>query len=227
VRGETMVTVRVPLHVAILTTGPALDWSYVEHQTEMEFSFSYTSVLWHRGVESKLALTTGPHITRIHSDANGRLIVEFQTETRFAGRYLLRHPTDPTAKTQLLAPANLPHLGFHMELTWSQSSHASCLQKWRAISNYTLQDYTGLYTLVLVPCLRTESGSDSADRDCLPLDTVNVSLPIHYQQPFRPQPVRYSLETTFQLTNNIRAFLRQPRSIDDIKVWFSFLIQFI
>lgn len=231
-RSETMVTVRVPLYVAIVTTGPALEWSHLEHQTEMEFSFSYTSVLWHQGVESKASLAPSLHITRIHSDPNGRLIVEFQTETKFAGRYLLRHPIDPLVRTQLVVPASVPAFGFETELTWSQTdTNANSVQKWRAVSNYTTQDYTGVYTLQLVPCLSVESARllDAQQHqqqrlDCQPVDTINVNLPIHYQLPFRPLPVRYALETTFQLTNNVRAFLRQPRSVQDIKVFeFAFV----
>lgn len=213
---------RVPLYVTMVTTGPLLGWSCVEHHTEMEFSFSYASVLWHRGVESQMALNARPHISRVRSDANGRLIIDLQTETRFVGRYLLRHQTNGES-SRLVAPAHLYPLGFHLELTWTQNDQGMTLQKWRAVSNQTLQDYTGNYTLIMIPCRKTDKSRPlradaDADEDCIAMDPVNVTLPIHYQQPLRPEPVQFSLETTFQLTNNARHFLKKPRSLQDIKV---------
>jgi len=212
------VTVRVPLYVTMVTTGPMMSWSCVEHRTEMEFSFSYASVLWHRGIQSQLALSVRPQISRIRTDANGRLIIDLQTETRFAGRYLMNHPSDSEQNTRLVAPDHLQQLGFDMELTWSQNNEGSSLQKWRAVSNQTLQDYTGDYTLFLVPCQRIDlSRLDNDDADCVPMAAVNVTLPIHYQQPLRPIPVQFSLETTFQLTNNVQSFLKKPISFEDIR----------
>jgi len=217
-RGHIQVTVRVPLFVTMVTTGPMIGWSCVEHRTEMEFSFSYASVLWHRGIQSQLALSARPQISRIRTDANGRLIIDLQTETRFPGRYLLNHPSDREEGTRLVAPDHLPQLGFDMELTWSQNNEGSSLQKWRAVSNQTLQDYTGDYTLFLIPCQRIDlSRLDKDDADCVPMAPVNVTLPVHYQQPLRPIPVQFSLETTFQLTDNIQSFLRKPLSFEDIR----------
>lgn len=231
-RGQVQVTVRVPLYVTLIgaSTGSHQSWTSVEHQTEMEFSFSYASVLLgQRGVaETKLALAVQPHVTRIRTDPNnGRLVIEFQTETRFAGRYL-------EAGSRLLSPTHHHFvagqlLGFDLELMWSQIyPTGATFQKWRAVSNYTLQDYTGNYTLVLAPCpvppdqpQQTQPNKFgrlvNKKEDCQTADPFNVTLPIHYQQPFRPEPVHYSLETTFQLTNDVRAFLRKPRSINDIK----------
>lgn len=193
-RGQVQVTVRVPLYVTLVSASTGgLSWTSVEHQTEMEFSFSYASVLLgQRGVtESKLALAVQPHVTRVRTDPNnGRLVVEFQTETRFTGRYL-------EEGTRLFSPAHLPQLGFELEMVWSQSHVAGAtFQKWRAVSNYTLQDYTGNYTLLLVPCPSDvpKSGRKPGKDDCQPTDPLNVTLPIHYQQPFRPEPVHYSLE---------------------------------
>jgi hypothetical protein len=158
-----------------------------------------------RGVaEIKLALVVQPHVTRIRTDPNnGRLVIEFQTETRFAGRYL-------EGGSRLLSP---PHhhfvagqwLGLDLELMWSQIyPTGATFQKWRAVSNYTLQDYTGNYTLVLAPCPASSDAQQPANKfgrlmnnkkeDCQAADPFNVTLPIHYQQPFRPEPVRYSLE---------------------------------
>lgn len=193
-RGQVQVTVRVPLYVTLISASTGgLSWTSVEHQTEMEFSFSYASVLLgQRGVtESKLALAVQPHVSRIRTDPNnGRLVVEFQTETRFAGRYA-------DNGTRFLSPTHLPQLGFDLEMMWSQiHSSGSTFQKWRATSNYTVQDYTGNYTLVLVPCSsdQPKSVGRKVKEDCQPSDPINVSLPIHYQQPFRPEPVHYSLE---------------------------------
>lgn len=193
-RGQVQVTVRVPLYVTLISAATGgLSWTSVEHQTEMEFSFSYASVLLgQRGVaESKLALAVQPHVTRVRTDPNnGRLVVEFQTETRFAGRYL-------DEGTRLFSPSHLPQLGFDLELMWSQTHPAGAtFQKWRATSNYTLQDYTGNYTLVLVPCpFEQKSARPKAGKeDCQAAEPFNVTLPIHYQQPFRPEPVHYSLE---------------------------------
>lgn len=205
-RGQVQVTVRVPLYVTLISASTAgLSWTSVEHQTEMEFSFSYASVLLgQRGVaESKLALAVQPHVSRVRTDPNnGRLVVEFQTETRFAGRY-----ADGLAinGTRFLSPDHLPQLGFELEMVWSQMhSSGSTFQKWRATSNYTLQDYTGNYTLLLVPCTpdhhhqsskkSAATGIRKVKEDCHPSEPIRITLPIHYQQPFRPEPVHYSLE---------------------------------
>lgn len=188
-RSQVQVTVRVPLYVTLVSVSAGgLGWTSIEHQTEMEFSFSYAPVLLgQRGVtESKLALAMQPHVTRIRTDPNnGRLVLDFQTETRFSGKYL---------EPELVSPVHLQQLGFDVEMTWGQlQAGGAYFQKWRAISNYTLQDYTGNYTLVLIPCTSDSKLTRNQD-DCVPGDPVNVSLPIHYQQPFRPEPVHYSLE---------------------------------
>ena len=226
---QVQLTVRVPLYVTLVgaSSSGAGTWSSVEHQTEMEFAFSYASVLLGpRGLaESKLALAIDPHVTRVRSDANnGRLVVDFQTETRSA---IGRGYQQSTAR--LISPAHLPkQLGFSLELSemkqpkGGSGGGVSSLQKWRAVSNYTLHDYTGNYTLQLVPCSGNNNQPNDADgADCtadVDASPINLTLPIHYQQPLRPEPVHFSLETTFQLTNDVGAFLRKPRSITNIKV---------
>ena len=55
-------------------------------------------------------------------------------------------------------------LGLDLELMWSQIyPTGATFQKWRAVSNYTLQDYTDNYTLVLAPC-PASSDSHKFDR---------------------------------------------------------------
>jgi hypothetical protein len=132
----------------------------------MEFSFSYDLVLLsQRGVaETKLALSVQPHVTRIRTDPNnGHLVIEFQTEPLLAGRYL-------EGGNRLLSP---PHhhfvagqwLGLDLELMWSQIyPKGATFQKWRAVSNYTLQDYTGNYTLMLAPCPASSDSQQLANK---------------------------------------------------------------
>lgn len=233
-KGVAQLSVRVPLHVAVVTTGTSLDWSYVEHETEMEFSFSYNSVLWHDALQSAVSLTPKLHVNRVHADPNGRLIIDFQTEARFAGSYVAHHPTDHWIKSQLVSSAASP-VHFQLELISSRQNNGIQIQKWRAVSNYTLSDYSGNYTLHLIPCLLLRSPAAAAtapvsptqpnpssyldaQQECQAVDAVNVTLTVAYQQAYRPSPVNYSLQTAFQLTNDVGTFLNQPRSIDDIQV---------
>jgi hypothetical protein len=65
--GQVQVTVRVPLYVTLISasTGGHRSWTSVEHQTEMEFSFSYALVLLGQRevAETKLALAVQSHVT--------------------------------------------------------------------------------------------------------------------------------------------------------------------
>ncbi|GFR80624.1 extracellular matrix protein FRAS1-like [Elysia marginata] len=211
---KTHLTVRVPLHVSYVFATAPVGWGSLEHRTEMEVSFYYNSVLWQAGLETEGRQGGRLQVVRILIAQDGRLVMEFRTQAKFRGQFLMQHPTLPGVTSKVMSTLSST-MTFDLELVWSQATFDSPHQVWRATSNYNVKDYTGVYTVELIPCLVSATQAfDPLDDPlaCTARQPERFEVPISFQQSNRPVPLSYSLNTEFQITNNARMFLMDPRT---------------
>uniref|UniRef100_A0A3Q2PFS0 Fraser extracellular matrix complex subunit 1 n=1 Tax=Fundulus heteroclitus TaxID=8078 RepID=A0A3Q2PFS0_FUNHE len=215
---QSFLTVQVPLYVSYIYVTAPRGWASLEHHTEMEFSFFYDTVLWRTGIQTDSVLSARLQIIRIFIREDGRLVIEFKTHAKFRGQFVLDHHTLPGHKSRLMAPDHLGGIEFDMQLLWSAQTFDSPYQLWRATSSYSRKDYSGEYTVLLIPCTvqPTQPWIDPGDKplSCTAHAPEKFLVPIAFQQTNRPVPVVYSLNTEFQLCNNEKVFLLDPASAD-------------
>ncbi|KAM6930976.1 extracellular matrix organizing protein FRAS1 [Xenentodon cancila] len=215
---QSFLTVQVPLYVSYIYVTAPRGWASLEHHTEMEFSFFYDTVLWRTGIQTDSVLSARLQIIRIFIRDDGRLVIEFKTHAKFRGQFVLEHHTLPGHKSHLMAPDHLGGIEFDMQLLWSAQSFDSPYQLWRATSSYSRKDYSGEYTVFLIPCTvqPTQPWIDPGDKQlsCTAHAPEKFLVPIAFQQTNRPVPVVYSLNTEFQLCNNEKVFLLDPAAAD-------------
>nr|XP_056711523.1 LOW QUALITY PROTEIN: extracellular matrix organizing protein FRAS1 [Euleptes europaea] len=211
---QSFLTVHVPLYVSYIYVTAPRGWASLEHHTEMEFSFFYDTVLWRTGIQTDSVLSARLQIIRIYIRDDGRLVVEFKTHAKFRGHFVMEHHTLPDAKSFIRTPDHLGGIEFDLQLLWSSQTFDSPYQLWRATSSYSRKDYSGEYTIYLIPCTvqPTQSWVDPGDKPfpCTAHAPEKFLIPIAFQQTNRPVPVVYSLNTEFQLCNNEKVFLMDP-----------------
>uniref|UniRef100_A0A3Q3IUW6 VWFC domain-containing protein n=1 Tax=Monopterus albus TaxID=43700 RepID=A0A3Q3IUW6_MONAL len=215
---QSFLTVQVPLYVSYIYVTAPRGWASLEHHTEMEFSFFYDTVLWRTGIQTDSVLSARLQIIRIYIREDGRLVIEFKTHAKFRGQFVLEHHTLPGHKSRLMAPDHLGGVEFDMQLLWSAQTFDSPYQLWRATSSYSRKDYSGEYTVFLIPCTvqPTQPWIDPGDKalSCTAHAPEKFLVPIAFQQTNRPVPVVYSLNTEFQLCNNEKVFMMDPATAD-------------
>ncbi|XP_076856944.1 extracellular matrix organizing protein FRAS1 isoform X2 [Brachyhypopomus gauderio] len=215
---QSFLTVQVPLYVSYIYVTAPRGWASLEHHTEMEFSFFYDTVLWRTGIQTDSVLSARLQIIRIFIREDGKLVIEFKTHAKFRGQFVPEHHTLPGHKSHLMAPDHLGGIDFDMQLVWSAQTFDSPYQLWRATSSYSRKDYSGEYTVFLIPCTvqPTQPWIDPGDKplSCTAHAPEKFLLPIAFQQTNRPVPVVYSLNTEFQLCNNEKVFMMDPATTD-------------
>ncbi|KAM9446229.1 extracellular matrix organizing protein FRAS1 [Clarias gariepinus] len=215
---QSFLTVQVPLYVSYIYVTAPRGWASLEHHTEMEFSFFYDTVLWRTGIQTDSVLSARLQIIRIFIKEDGRLVIEFKTHAKFRGQFVPEHHTLPGHKSHLMAPDHLGGIEFDLQLAWSAQTFDSPYQLWRATSSYSRKDYSGEYTVFLIPCTvqPTQPWIDPGDKplSCTAHAPEKFLLPIAFQQTNRPVPVVYSLNTEFQLCNNEKVFMMDPATTD-------------
>ncbi|KAF7205299.1 extracellular matrix organizing protein FRAS1 isoform X2 [Nothobranchius furzeri] len=215
---QSFLTVQVPLYVSYIYVTAPRGWASLEHHTEMEFSFFYDTVLWRTGIQTDSVLSARLQIIRIFIREDGRLVIEFKTHAKFRGQFVLEHHTLPGHASRLTAPDHLGGMEFDLQLLWSAQTFDSPYQLWRATSSYSRKDYSGGYTVFLIPCTvqPTQPWVDPGDKplSCTAHAPEKFLVPIAFQQTNRPVPVVYSLNTEFQLCNNEKVFLLDPATTD-------------
>ncbi|XP_069025425.1 extracellular matrix organizing protein FRAS1 isoform X2 [Embiotoca jacksoni] len=215
---QSFLTVQVPLYVSYIYVTAPRGWASLEHHTEMEFSFFYDTVLWRTGIQTDSVLSARLQIIRIYIREDGRLVIEFKTHAKFRGQFVVEHHTLPGHKSHLMAPDHLGGIEFDMQLLWSAQTFDSPYQLWRATSSYSRKDYSGEYTVFLIPCTvqPTQPWIDPGDKplSCTAHAPEKFLVPIAFQQTNRPVPVVYSLNTEFQLCNNEKVFMMDPATAD-------------
>ncbi|CAG5094102.1 Oidioi.mRNA.OKI2018_I69.XSR.g13247.t3.cds [Oikopleura dioica] len=213
---QSHVTVRVPFHVSYIYVQAPTGWAALEHRSEFSVSFYYSNVMWKSGIKTDSELTGDISLTRVSIDANGRLVVELRTRTRFRGLFLESSDKQAGLKKEestFVAPMGV-RSNFTLELIWSQDTFDSPEQHWKAMSKYSRKDYTGEYMLNLIPCtVQPTQGFESGQTPesvCSPHEKAEFSVKIGIQQSARPVPVVYSLNTHFHITNSEQIFLSAP-----------------
>ncbi|KAE8631113.1 hypothetical protein XENTR_v10001087 [Xenopus tropicalis] len=211
---QSFLTVHVPLYVSYIYVTAPRGWASLEHHTEMEFSFFYDTVLWRTGIQTDSVLSARLQIIRIYIREDGRLVIEFKTHAKFRGQFVMEHHTLPDVKSHIMAPDHLGGIEFDLLPLWSAQTFDSPYQLWRATSSYSRKDYSGEYTIYLIPCTvqPTQPWIDPGDKPlaCTAHAPERFLIPIAFQQTNRPVPVVYSLNTEFQLCNNEKIFLMDP-----------------
>ncbi|XP_038647741.1 extracellular matrix protein FRAS1 [Scyliorhinus canicula] len=211
---QSFLTVSVPLYVSYIYVTAPRGWASLEHHTEMEFSFFYDTVLWRTGIQTDSVLSARLQIIRIYIRDDGRLVIEFKTHAKFRGHFVMDHHTLPGQKSQIVAPDHLGGIEFDLQLLWSAQTFDSPYQLWRATSSYNRKDYSGEYTIFLIPCTvqPTQPWIDPGDKPlaCTAHASEKFLVPIAFQQTNRPVPVVYSLNTEFHLCNNEKVFMMDP-----------------
>ena len=84
-KSQTHLTVKVPLHVSYLFAAAPAGWTSLEHRTEMELAFYYSTVLWRSGLETEGQLGGKLQVKRILIGTDGKLVIEFRTQAKFRG----------------------------------------------------------------------------------------------------------------------------------------------
>uniref|UniRef100_A0A4W3I1G5 Fraser extracellular matrix complex subunit 1 n=1 Tax=Callorhinchus milii TaxID=7868 RepID=A0A4W3I1G5_CALMI len=211
---QSFLTVSVPLYVSYIYVTAPRGWASLEHHTEMEFSFFYDTVLWRTGIQTDSVLSARLQIIRIYIREDGRLVIEFKTHAKFRGQFVMDHHTLPSQKSEIVAPGHLGGIEFDLQLLWSAQTFDSPYQLWRATSSYNRKDYSGEYTILLIPCTvqPTQPWIDPGDKPlaCTAHAVEKFLVPIAFQQTNRPVPVVYSLNTEFHLCNNDKVFMMDP-----------------
>ncbi|CAN0438603.1 unnamed protein product [Lampetra planeri] len=215
---QSFLTVTVPLYVSYIYVTAPRGWASLEHHTEMEFSFFYDTVLWRTGIQTDSVLSARLQVIRIYIREDGRLVIEFKTHAKFRGQFVMEHHTLPAQKSHLAPPDHLGGIELELELVWSAQTFDSPYQLWRATSSYNRKDYSGEYTVYLIPCTvqPTQPWVDPGTKalSCTAQAPEKFLLPISFQQTNRPVPVVYSLNTEFHLCNNDKVFLLDPGKSD-------------
>ncbi|KAM6269950.1 LOW QUALITY PROTEIN: extracellular matrix organizing protein FRAS1 [Porphyrio hochstetteri] len=211
---QSFLTVHVPLYVSYIYVTAPRGWASLEHHTEMEFSFFYDTVLWRTGIQTDSVLSARLQIIRIYIREDGRLVIEFKTQAKFRGLFVMEHHSLPDVRSFLMAPDHLGGIEFDLQLLWSAQTFDSPYQLWRATSSYNRKDYSGEYSIFLIPCTvqPTQPWMEPGDKalPCTAHAPERFLIPIAFQQTNRPVPVVYSLNTEFQLCNNEKVFLMDP-----------------
>ncbi|KAK3859680.1 hypothetical protein Pcinc_034224 [Petrolisthes cinctipes] len=221
--GQSFLTVRVPLYVSYVTATAPPGWSSRDHRTELSVSLYYNTLLWHAGLTTTPSLTAKIQVTRLSLDEVGRLVVDLRTFAKFRGQFVLHHPGLEQVTSRLVAPDQL-NFSLSLQLLWTAPTWDGPEQVWRATSNYTLQDYTGQYTLELIPCTAESSQpftpspthttnttqTDTEPPACTPNPPTLFPLNLALMQTQRPVPLTYTLDTDFHLLTDMERFLADP-----------------
>uniref|UniRef100_A0AAV2JAA8 Uncharacterized protein n=1 Tax=Knipowitschia caucasica TaxID=637954 RepID=A0AAV2JAA8_KNICA len=130
-------------------------------------------------------------------NAQGRLVVNFRTEARFRGLFVLSHKGSSVAS--MVMCADHPGLTFNLTLVRSEPSYSHPLQLWSFVSDFAVRDYSGTYTLKLVPCSAPPGLDYSLPPVCSPRDPLSFELDIRFQQVSDPVAAEFSLNTQLLL----------------------------
>uniref|UniRef100_H2Y542 Calx-beta domain-containing protein n=1 Tax=Ciona savignyi TaxID=51511 RepID=H2Y542_CIOSA len=139
--------------------------------------------------------------------------VVFRAGGLYWGLFVKSHRTC-SGTSQVVAPAGMS-VEFELTNTWSENTFDSPFQLWRAVSTYSRKDYSGEYTVEVIPCTVSQTrkwrpSPPGVEVQCTAYSPITFKIPIMFQQTNRPVPVVYTLETSFQLCNNEKVFMMDP-----------------
>ncbi|XP_028838984.1 FRAS1-related extracellular matrix protein 2a [Denticeps clupeoides] len=219
---QSYVTLRVPLHVSYVFHSPlgVGGWQHFDLQSELRLTFTYdTAILWQDGIGSppQAVLQGALYPTSMRINKEGRLVVNFRTEARFRGLFVAAHPgvqsrgrkedriQKRSSSTSAVFSMDHPGLTFNLTLVRSEPSYNQPVQQWTFISDFAVRDYSGTYTVKLIPCTAAMHAEFTSPPVCNPREPVTFDLDIRFQQVSDPVAVEFSLNT--------QMFLLSKRSV--------------
>ncbi|TRY98152.1 hypothetical protein DNTS_033085 [Danionella cerebrum] len=184
---QSYVTLRVPLHVSYVFHSPVGTggWQHFDLHSELRLTFVYdTAILWKEG-----AL----YPTSMRINEQGKLVVNFRTEARFRGLFVEGHPASPVRSVVL--SADHAGLTFNLSLVRTEPTYNQPVQQWIFTSDFAVRDYSGSYTVKLIPCTAAVNLEFSVPPVCNPREPISFDLDIRFQQVSDPVAVEFSLNT--------------------------------
>ncbi|NXE46860.1 FREM2 protein, partial [Casuarius casuarius] len=195
---QSYVTLRVPLYVSYVFHSPVGvgGWQHFDLQSELRLTFVYdTAILWKDGIgsppEAELQGSLYPTSMRISEE--GRLVVNFKTEARFHGLFVMSHSASPL--TSMVMSADHPGLTFSLSLIRSEPTYNQPGQQWSFVSDFAVRDYSGTYTVKLIACTTAAHQEYSLPVICNPREPITFDLDIRFQQVSDPVAAEFSLNT--------------------------------
>ncbi|XP_073730361.1 FRAS1-related extracellular matrix protein 2a isoform X1 [Misgurnus anguillicaudatus] len=205
---QSYVTLRVPLYVSYVFHSPvgAGGWQHFDLHSELRLTFVYdTAILWKDGVGSppQAELQGALYPTSMRINDQGRLVVNFRTEARFRGLFVaVHHAANPrglksaeSLATSMVLSADRPGLTFNLTLIRTEPTYNQPVQQWMFISDFAVRDYSGTYTIKLIPCTTALNVEYTVPPVCNPREPVTFDLDIRFQQVSDPVAVEFSLNT--------------------------------
>ncbi|XP_066093052.1 FRAS1-related extracellular matrix protein 2 [Saccopteryx bilineata] len=199
---QSYVTLRVPLYVSYVFHSPvgAGGWQHFDLKSELRLTFVYdTAILWNEGIgsppEAELQGSLYPTSMRIGEE--GCLVVNFKTEAQFHGLFVLSHPASFTSS--MIVSADHPSLTFSLRLVRSEPTYNQPVQQWSFVSDFAVRDYSGTYTVKLLPCTTPLHQEYLLPVTCNPREPVTFDLDIRFQQVSDPVAAEFSLNTQMYL----------------------------
>ncbi|XP_022376363.1 FRAS1-related extracellular matrix protein 2 [Enhydra lutris kenyoni] len=201
---QSYVTLRVPLYVSYVFHSPVGvgGWQHFDLKSELRLTFVYdTAILWNDGIgsppEAELQGSLYPTSMRIGEE--GRLVVNFKTEAQFHGLFVLSHPASFTSS--MIMSADHPGLTFSLRLIRSEPTYNQPMQQWSFMSDFAVRDYSGTYTVKLLPCTTPSHQEYRLPVTCNPQEPVTFDLDIRFQQVSDPVAAEFSLNTQMYLVS--------------------------
>uniref|UniRef100_A0A452VIT9 FRAS1-related extracellular matrix protein 2 n=1 Tax=Ursus maritimus TaxID=29073 RepID=A0A452VIT9_URSMA len=199
---QSYVTLRVPLYVSYVFHSPVGvgGWQHFDLKSELRLTFVYdTAILWNDGIgsppEAELQGSLYPTSMRIGEE--GRLVVNFKTEAQFHGLFVLSHPASFTSS--MIMSADHPGLTFSLRLIRSEPTYNQPVQQWSFVSDFAVRDYSGTYTVKLLPCTTPSHQEYRLPVTCNPREPITFDLDIRFQQVSDPVAAEFSLNTQMYL----------------------------
>ncbi|XP_071377121.1 FRAS1-related extracellular matrix protein 2-like, partial [Centroberyx affinis] len=202
---QSYVTLRVPLHVSYVFHSPVGTggWQHFDLQSELRLTFVYdTAILWRDGIGSppQAELQGALYPTSMRINEQGRLVVNFRTKARFRGLFVESHSGGRikravTSMSSMVMCADHPGLTFNLSLVRSEPTYNQPVQQWTFTSDFAVRDYSGTYTVKLIPCTTAQNMEYTIPPVCHPREPVTFDLDIRFQQVSDPVAVEFSLNT--------------------------------
>ncbi|XP_068606888.1 FRAS1-related extracellular matrix protein 3 [Brachionichthys hirsutus] len=207
---QSYVTLRVPLFVSYIFHSPVAvgGWQHFDLQSELKLTFVYdTAILWQEGIGSppEAELQGAMYPTSMRINEEGRLVVNFKTEARFRGQFVMSHPG--TSLSSVVMCADHPGLTFTLSLVRTEPTYNQPMQQWSFVSDFAVRDYSGTYTVKMIPCIASPNGEFSIPPVCHPREPLTFDMDIRFQQVSDPVAAEFSLNTQMFLLSKKELFL--------------------
>uniref|UniRef100_A0A8C9V689 Fras1 related extracellular matrix 3 n=1 Tax=Scleropages formosus TaxID=113540 RepID=A0A8C9V689_SCLFO len=207
---QSYVTLRVPLFVSYVFHSPVAvgGWQHFDLQSELRLTFVYdTAILWQDGIGSppEAELQGAMYPTSMRINEEGRLVVNFKTEARFRGQFVMSHPG--TSLSSMVMSADHPGLTFTLSLVRTEPTYNQPMQQWSFVSDFAVRDYSGTYTVKLIPCSASPTKEFSIPPVCHPREPLTFDMDIRFQQVSDPVAAEFTLNTQMFLLSKWELWL--------------------